>query len=213
LARTKKILQYLRNEEYYFVNCSLVYDDDEADSMLALQRDSAGLEERIAAELRLQKKTNPSIDYPSLFMLMDIKNYLKDDLLLLLDKILMASSIEGRVPFLDHRIVEFALSLPINLKIQKNNNKYILKRWLENKLGREFVQRPKIGFGTPIHSWYDNSFKKYAREILSDPKVKARGYINPDKVDSLIEKNQYLVPQKVFNLVCLELWFREYYDK
>jgi asparagine synthase (glutamine-hydrolysing) len=210
--KIRNILQYLRNEEYYYVSRSMVFDEDELQAVTGRASDDP-LGERMAAELRCQKGWNPKTDYPSIFMLTDIRTYLKNDLLLLLDKVLMACSLEGRVPFLDHRLVEFALSLPLRYKISGDTNKYIMKQLLEKELGRAFVHRPKIGFGAPVHHWYDERFKQYAREILLDPIVAKRGYLVPAELERLMNAEHALVPQQVFNILCLELWFREYCDR
>ncbi len=98
----------------------------------------------------------------------DQNHYLSEDLLIKEDRATMAHSLEGRVPFLDHRIVEFANSLPEKLKLKFRTEKYILKKTFKNKLPSEIINRKKQGFGVPLKHYFRNEIKSYAESIIFD---------------------------------------------
>jgi asparagine synthase (glutamine-hydrolysing) len=101
------------------------------------------------------------------FLDFDQRTYLPDDILNKVDRTSMAHSIEVRPPFLDHRIVEFANSLPANLKIQGNRQKVVLRDLMRNKLGREILQRKKTGFDIPAHDWFRGPLRPVLEEALA----------------------------------------------
>ena len=94
--------------------------------------------------------------------------YLSEDLLVKEDRATMAHSLEGRVPFLDHRLVEFANSLPVNLKLKQKTGKYILKKTFDKLLPHEILHRKKQGFGVPLKHYFRNELKDYAESIIFD---------------------------------------------
>jgi asparagine synthase (glutamine-hydrolysing) len=152
-------------------------------------------------------------EYKNAFMFADIHTYLQDDLLLLLDKMAMARSLEGRVPFLDHRIVEFSQTIPSALKMKGLEKKYLMKRWLQKWLPSGFANRPKVGFGAPLSSWYESDLMTYSREILLDDVVQRRGIFDRRFIEqNLKSEKPVLYPQQLFSLLSLELWFRIFVD-
>lgn len=100
----------------------------------------------------------------------DTKTWLVDDLLVKADKMTMAASIELRVPFLDHRLIELAASMPDNLKINKGSGKYILKQVMHNRLPKQIVHRKKMGFPVPTKHWFGKDIFKGLKQILMDEK-------------------------------------------
>ena len=87
-------------------------------------------------------------------MYKDILSYLPDDILCKVDRAAMASSLETRAPFLDHRVVEFALGMPIELKIRNNKGKWALREILYKYVPKDMIERPKTGFSIPIGDWF-----------------------------------------------------------
>ncbi|MCS7004307.1 MAG: asparagine synthase (glutamine-hydrolyzing) [Cytophagales bacterium] len=120
--------------------------------------------------------------------LFDIKNYLKDDLLVKVDIASMAYALEVRVPLLDYRIVEFALNLDESLKIRNGIQKYLLKQTLYDYLPQQFFERPKWGFGVPLISWLKNQLKGIVMHYLSEENVIACGAVRYHIVKNLLER-------------------------
>lgn len=145
----------------------------------------------------------------------DIKTYLAS-ILTRQDKMSMAASIEARVPFLDHRLVEFSSRIPINLKMKFLRNKYILKRLSSTLLPKEVVYRKKVGFAVPISSWLreKKGLGQYV-ELLYDYKFKQRGYFNNDYVEKIIKDHLSKKTDNgeiIWELINFELWHNIFLD-
>ena len=144
----------------------------------------------------------------------DTKTYLPDDLLIKADRMTMANSIELRVPFLDHRVLEFAARLPSDQKIRGSKMKYLLKKALAKHVPREILDRRKVGFPNPSVSWLRNDLKDMVSGVLLDSKSISRGYFRREALEALIESNQQTsrFTLEIFSLVVLELWHRAFVD-
>lgn len=145
----------------------------------------------------------------------DMKTWLPDDLLLKADKMTMAASIELRVPFLDHEVVEFAASLPDRMKLHGNRDKYLLREIMENVLPGDIIKRKKMGFPVPISKWFSGAIYEKAREILLDDNTLSRGYFNPTYVNKILTRHKNGTEdlgRRIFSLLVLELWHRNYID-
>jgi len=147
----------------------------------------------------------------------DILTYLPCDLLVKVDMASMANSLECRGPFLDHRVVELAVSLPINrkLRLRKGRSKFILKQAFANLIPPEIRKRPKMGFGVPLDRWFRGELKDELRAVLLDPVATSRGLFRPEAVERLIDEHVSNVRDhayKLWGLLMLELWFRHHLD-
>ena len=146
---------------------------------------------------------------------LDVKTWLVDDLLIKADRMSMAASLELRVPFLDHRFLEFAVKMPSRYRLRKGHNKYILKKAMEPYLDREILYRKKQGFPTPVSILFKHDLYDYVEEVLNSPEFRGRGYFDPDRVNKLLrehksgEQDHHRV---LWQLLVLELWHREFID-
>ena len=122
-------------------------------------------------------------------MYVDVKTYLVDNILVKVDRMSMATSLEARVPFLDHRVVELAATIPGEGKLQGRRSKIVLKQAMDKLLPREILYRGKEGFSIPIKNWIKNELKPMMLDILSRDRLKREGFFNPDFVEKLIKEH------------------------
>jgi len=142
----------------------------------------------------------------------DTKTSLADDLLLKADKMTMANSIELRVPFLDHELLEFAASLPESYKVRRLTTKYIAKRALASRIPEPILKRRKAGFPVPFGLWLRTDLKDFAHQVLLDRTTIERGYFNSARVERLLQTNAAsgAYAKEVLSLLTLELWHRAF---
>ena len=144
----------------------------------------------------------------------DTKTWLPDDLLVKADKMTMANSLELRVPLLDHRLLEFAASLPEDYKLKGTTLKYIWKKALSKRVPDKILKRKKAGFPVPYEFWLRTNLKDQVRDILTDRKTLQRGYFHKGSVEKLLDANSNsgTYSKEVFSLLALELWHRMFLD-
>lgn len=145
----------------------------------------------------------------------DSGSYLPDDLLVKVDRATMAHSLEGRSPFLDHRLLEFAATLPIDLKIRRGTSKYLLKQAMRGVLPDAVLNRPKMGFGVPIDQWFRGPCRDFLRDTLLSARARSRGYFLPRAIEKIVEahrRQETNFGYRLYALLMLELWHREYAD-
>lgn len=142
----------------------------------------------------------------------DLRTYLPDDLLVKVDIASMAHSLEARSPFLDHELVEFAATLPGELKLQGLGGKVVLKQALRGILPDEILDRKKMGFGVPLVRWFREEMRDLPAEILLDPATVRRGYFRREELERIIREHQEEQTDhslRLWVLLQLEMWHRE----
>jgi len=146
----------------------------------------------------------------------DVNHYLTDDLLVKMDIATMAHSLEARSPFLDHELMEFAATLPSELKLNRRGGKVLLKSALRGLLPDEILDRPKMGFGIPLGEWLRTSFRELLLDTVTSERALSRSLFRPSAVTGLVnshlkgdDSNQYVL----WDLLMLELWMQRFIDQ
>jgi asparagine synthase (glutamine-hydrolysing) len=157
--------------------------------------------------------TNNSYSSLAYMMAIDYQTYLVDDILQKVDRASMTVSLEGREPFLDHRIIEFAAQLPDNFKYHKGIKKHILKEITHQYIPKTMMDRPKTGFAIPIEKWLATDLKEQVLYYLNRQTIQSEGIFNPDQVNKLVidffnGKKEYAT--KIWYLLMFEMWYRQW---
>jgi asparagine synthase (glutamine-hydrolyzing) len=146
---------------------------------------------------------------------LDSKTYLPSDILVKVDRMTMANSLEARVPLLDHELIEFVQTIPANLKLKGLETKYIFKKALEGIVPHEILYREKQGFGVPIGEWINRQLRSRIHETLNERRALERGYFEKSYIRTLLDehsRNRRDHSHALWLLWMLELWHRRYAD-
>jgi asparagine synthase (glutamine-hydrolysing) len=150
-------------------------------------------------------------DPVELMMYLDLVGYLRDDILVKVDRAAMACSLESRMPFLDHRVVEFAWTLPLYLKLNRALTKIPLRRLVERYVPRPLIDRPKMGFGVPIDRWLRGPLREWAEALLDDARIRSEGLLDPVPIrrrwhEHLSGTRNW--QQSLWNVLMFQAWYR-----
>jgi asparagine synthase (glutamine-hydrolysing) len=146
----------------------------------------------------------------------DVMAYLPGDLLVKMDRMCMAHSLEARSPFLDHHLMEFAATLPDSLKWRGGTLKYLLKKALEPILPHETLYRPKQGFGVPLDRWFKGELREPLRELLLSDRARGRGFFQMEAVERMIRDHaagRQRHHHRLWLLLSFEIWCRTFLDR
>ena len=128
-------------------------------------------------------------DFREVMMFLDSQTYLPGDILTKVDRATMANSLEARVPFLDHGLIEFAWTLPLDMKARSGAMKFILRELLDRHVPRNLFDRPKMGFGIPIEHWLSGPLKEWAGDLLSSESLRSSGLLNESAIRALWDEH------------------------
>lgn len=148
-------------------------------------------------------------------MMVDLVTYLPDDILAKVDRTSMANSLEVRAPFLDHKVVELAVQIPSRLKVRHWQGKYLLRKLMWQTLPQEVLHKPKQGFSIPVKNWLQAELREVLLECLSPTRLKQRGIVSADTVQSWIQQHlsgRENHAHRLWPLMMLELWYERYID-
>ncbi|MBN1559671.1 asparagine synthase (glutamine-hydrolyzing) [candidate division KSB1 bacterium] len=147
--------------------------------------------------------------------LIDLQYYLPGDILVKVDRMSMANSLETRAPLLDYRLIEFATTLPVDYKMKDGVSKHILKQVLKKYVPEHILKKSKQGFAIPVGKWFKSSLNSYVKEMLLDDRSKARGIFKPAVVENVLDlhtKGRRDFGEWIYMLLMLELWFQTFMD-
>jgi asparagine synthase (glutamine-hydrolysing) len=152
-------------------------------------------------------------DVEHLMMYLDLRTYLPDDVLVKIDRAAMGIGLETRVPFLDHRLVEFAWRLPLNLKLRHGKGKWILRKVLNRYIPGHLFERPKKGFSVPIDAWLRGPLRPWAERLLDKERLTRDGIVHPEPIrakwhEHLSGKQNW--QDQLWNVLMLQIWLERW---
>jgi asparagine synthase (glutamine-hydrolysing) len=146
---------------------------------------------------------------------LDVNNYLPLDILTKVDRMSMAHSIETRVPLLDHKLVEFAATIPPEMNLRNGTTKYVLKQAMRGILPDGIIDRPKQGFAVPLGYWFRGKLGPYVRDLLLGESASRRGFFNAPYIEGLVAQHERgrNLDLQLWTLISFELWARVFLDR
>ena len=145
-------------------------------------------------------------------MYLDLMMYLPDAILTKLDRASMAVSLEARVPFLDHRFIEFVWNIPFGYKYKKGKGKWILRKVLNRHVPMELIDRPKMGFGVPVEDWLRGPLRDWAENLLEDRKIRDQGYFDAVLVRKMWDEHKSGKRRwhaQIWRILVFQMWLSE----
>jgi asparagine synthase (glutamine-hydrolysing) len=157
---------------------SLASQTDNPENLVVGSKEPQGWIKKIGHTMKFE-------DIKHHMMLMDTMTYLPDDILVKVDRAAMANSLETRVPFLDHRVVELAWRMPIDMKFRDNQTKWLLRQVLYQYVPKKLIERPKVGFSIPLAQWLRGPLRGWVENLLDEKRLNNEGYFNANNVRDL----------------------------
>jgi asparagine synthase (glutamine-hydrolysing) len=165
------------------------------------------------AELALQAGSD---DYLSTLQYLDVRRYLPEDILTKVDRTSMLTSLETRVPLLDHVLMEHVARMPARMKMRNGSAKWVLKETMRDALPAEILNRRKMGFGVPLAGWFRKELRDFSRDVLLDSRARQRGILRTAAVEGLLAAHQEGsrdFSSELWSLICFELWCRTWWER
>jgi asparagine synthase (glutamine-hydrolysing) len=215
-----ELIRRLGADEPLFWGATVVYDETFKSRVLSQQLRGRvnGLSSLQVIEpyLKQIEKERPDSDFLTRMTYLELKLRLPELLLMRVDKITMATSVEARVPFLDHHLVEYALGVPRSLKVAGTTGKHILKRALEDILPHDLLYEPKRGFGAPVREWFRNGLGGWFDEHLMNSTIRRRELLDYAFVGRMLDEHRSGAKDWGFHLwalLNLSLWYERWIDR
>jgi asparagine synthase (glutamine-hydrolysing) len=186
---------------------STQYDDNQLQDLF-VEPVSIGDTAYHSKELKAEYKTDLSY-----MLAIDYETYLVDDILQKVDRATMTASLEGREPFLDHNIIEYAASLPDNFKYRDGQKKFMLKEIVHDYIPKEMMERPKMGFAIPIENWMCNELRELAEDFLSDDRIQRQGLFKLKTIQEIKFKffnGHKELGFKMWYLISFQMWHEKH---
>jgi asparagine synthase (glutamine-hydrolysing) len=207
-TRYKKLMHLLKDNstKEMLQNMSTLYFSDELNKLFL--KPPATLSSNF--DQALQAAYNDDLSY---MMAIDYKTYMLDDILQKVDRAGMCVSLEGREPFLDQHIIEFAAQLPSDYKLHKGIKKYPLRQIVHKYVPRQMMERPKMGFGIPIADWLKNELKAFVDEATDTAFLEQQGLFNVKEVKELCRQfynGKEQLHTKIWYLLMFQMWYKKW---
>jgi asparagine synthase (glutamine-hydrolysing) len=160
-----------------------------------------------------ERKIPKSISLLGQMMYMDSQSYLPDDIMVKVDRASMAVSLETRSPFLDHKLAEYVWGLPDKFRVRNGESKWLLRQVLYKHVPREYVERPKQGFGVPLEDWFRGELRNMLHDYLSDSRISRQGLFNSKKISRLLKehdsgkKNWHY---QLWDILVFQMWYEKW---
>jgi asparagine synthase (glutamine-hydrolysing) len=206
--------------EPLFWGGAIVFDEDFKHRLMSSEMSAEvdGLSSYAAVKDHLDHvaRLRPDSDFAARMSYLELKLRLPELLLMRVDKMTMATSVEARVPFLDHHLVEYAMSLPVDLKINGMSGKHILKRALEKVLPPDLLYRRKRGFGAPVREWFRGAGSEVLSGHIMTSSMRKRGLLNYELIARLLGEHRRGARDWSFHLWALlnvSLWYDRWIDR
>jgi asparagine synthase (glutamine-hydrolysing) len=216
------VLRRARDGQPLYWGLDVVFWDSEKERLLTREaRARLGEHQRSQSSAMLEKiyadllARQPGADLLQQMSVIELSNRLAELLLMRVDKLSMAHSIEARAPFLDHSLVAYGLSLPSALKIDGSRTKHVLKQALRGVVPDEVLDRPKQGFRVPLPAWLRGPLANWAKHEIFESPLSGRGFFNRAYVDELWQRHLTGVQDHSFDLWCLVnlgAWYAHWID-
>ena len=165
-----------------------------------------------SSEKKLNMLNTQGNSFAEKMMFLDLGIYLPGDILTKVDRAAMGVSLETRVPLLNHKVVEFAWNMPIEMKIYRGEGKWALRRILEKYIPNQLINRPKMGFGVPIDSWLRGALFNWSKSILDENIIRSDGFFNYEEIQKIWLEHQsgkYNHEHKLWNILMFQMWLHK----
>ena len=207
-TRYKKLMHLLKDNsiEELQLNMSCIFFPDEIDKLFL----ETPVKLSSNFDNSIQKEYHDDLSY---MMAIDYKTYMLDDILQKVDRASMTVSLEGREPFLDQHIIEFAAQLPSDYKLHKGIKKYPLRQIVHQYVPQQMMERPKMGFGIPIADWLKNELKGFVDEVTDTAFLEQQGIFNVDEIKKLYKqfyKGKEQLHTKIWYLLMFQMWYKKW---
>lgn len=209
-------LNSLASRDQRYLNAFITFHDSELHELLEPQLAAEVVESWQENAVQRCLDQAPGGEQLASKLYADIKTTLVSEMLTKADRMTMANGLEGRVPFLDHRLVEWAFTVPARHKIQGTNGKALVKTALEAYLPRDILYRRKQGFNVPLKIWMRGELRDFVRDLLTPARLQRRGIFRPQAVEAILRRHEdgtVDASNKIFAMLMLELWHETFLDR